>query len=121
MGAFLFDEHLPRWWRRTIIELDATIDIRYVGEPGAPPLHAPDEVLLDWCERFDAILVTNNRSSMPDHLADHLAAGKHIPGIFLVQPMLDPHIWANSLAYIVGASLPNEYQDRIVYPPLIPM
>ncbi|MEH1806448.1 hypothetical protein [Nostoc sp.] len=28
--------------------------------------------------------MTNNRKSMPGHLADHLASGRHIPGIFTI-------------------------------------
>ena len=118
-GGFLFDEHLPRWWRRAITAIDPGLLIRYVGDPGAPPLHSPDEVLLQWYESFHAIMITNNRSTMPIHLAKHLVAGRHIPGIFLIQPGLDAHVLAHSLAYIVGASLPDEYRDQILFPPLI--
>lgn len=118
-GGFLFDEHMPKWWRLVIAQLNPGIVVHYLGEPGTPPLQSPDEDLLLWCEAFDAILVTNNRSSMPAHLLDHLAAGRHVPGVFLVQANLDAQLLANSLTYIAGASLPNEYQDQILYPPLI--
>jgi len=100
-------------------QLNPGILVRYLGEPGTPSLQTPDEQILQWCEAFDAILVTNNRSTMPTHLLDHLAAARHVPGIFLIQPSLDVHILANSFAYIIGASLPDEYRDRILYPPLI--
>ena len=59
------------------------------------------------------------RSTMPGHLADHLATGRHVPGIFLISKALDVAILTVSLPLIVGASLPNEYQDQIVYPPLL--
>jgi Domain of unknown function (DUF5615) len=79
-GGFLFDEHLPKWWRHVITQLNPGILVRYLGEPGTPSLQTPDEQILEWCEAFDAILVTNNRNTMPTHLLDHLAAGRHVPG-----------------------------------------
>jgi hypothetical protein len=30
-------------------------------------------------------LATYNRASMPIHLRDHLAAGRHIPGVFVLR------------------------------------
>jgi hypothetical protein len=35
--------------------------------------------------------VTNNRKSKPRHLADHLAGGRHVPGIFVLARRL---VWA---------------------------
>ena len=57
-----------------------------VDDPGAPPGETSDPVILTWCEENGFILVTNNRKSMPGHLQDHLALGRHSPGILELNP-----------------------------------
>jgi hypothetical protein len=120
MIGFLLDQHLPKWWKASIARLQPTVTAWRINDGIAPPEHSHDTVLLDWCESYDANLLTNNRSTMPGHLADHVAAGRHVPGIFIVHAQLDITILANSLAYIAGVMFPDEFQDQIVYPPLIP-
>ena len=44
------------------------------------------------------MLVTNNRHSMPSHLADHLAGGRHVPGILLIDQSMTAAELANELA-----------------------
>ncbi len=55
---------------------------------------------------------------MPGHLRDHLAAGGHVPGILVVPFPLGIGALVEELILIWGASLPDEYQDQIVYLPL---
>ncbi len=81
---FLFDEQLPTTWRKALRRRGMTEHIRHVGDPGAPPKGTPDPDILKWCEEHHAALITNNRTSMPGHLVDHVAAGGHVPGIFIV-------------------------------------
>ena len=89
-----------------------------VGDPAAPSLGSPDPVLLDWCAEHNFMLLTNNRRSMPAHLADQVAQGRHVPGIFTVRNDMDIHLVVEQLILILGASLPDEYQDQIRYLPL---
>jgi hypothetical protein len=117
-SKYLLDEHLPKWWAKTIAQLQPGLTVWRVGAPGAPPLQSPDPLLLDWCAKNDFILVTNNRSTMPGHLADQLAAGRHIPGIFQLDLSLTIHEVANELAVIAGAGFESEYQDQIRYLPI---
>ena len=51
---------------------------------------------------------------MPGHLAGHLAAGRHVPGIIQVEASHDVKDLADTFALIAGASLLHEYQDRIL-------
>jgi len=44
--------------------------------------------ILIWDEKYDFILVPNNRSSMPVHLIDLLAQGHHRLGIFHINPSM---------------------------------
>ncbi|MEH2303240.1 MAG: hypothetical protein V7K88_30795 [Nostoc sp.] len=55
-----------------------------LGILDAPPKATLDAEILIWCQTNGFILVTNNRKSMPGHLANHLASGCHVPGIFTI-------------------------------------
>jgi len=55
---------------------------------------------------------------MPKHLADHLAQGRHSPGILVIDPNQSIGQLIEELITIAGASDEDEYQDRIEYLPL---
>ena len=105
--AFLLDEQLPKWWRRQLIRLQPQLMIWGMGDQPAPALGAADPFILEWCEVHNSYLVTNNRKTMPTHLADYLARGRHMPGIFVVDPGMHIVAVANELSLIDGASLPE--------------
>src|SRR2546429_4475372 len=54
-----------------------------LSRPPAPPLGTPDPDNLLWAEQHGRIIVTEDRRTMPVHLADHLQAGRHSPGVFI--------------------------------------
>lgn len=115
---YLLDENLPPQWRRPLLRLAPTLVVRYIGEPGTPARQSPDSLLLQWCEDNDFILVTNNRHTMPAHLKDHLAAGRHVPGVFILTANLSVRRLLLELVLIAGASFEKEYQDQLLYLPL---
>ena len=92
--------------------------MRAVGEPKVPPRGTLDPEILLWCEEYDFILVTNNRKSMPVHLRDHIAQGRHVPGIFILNSDLSIGRNLEELSVIAKASFAGEYQDQIVYLPI---
>jgi hypothetical protein len=117
--GFLRDEHLPPALAAALRRGDPTMAVEVVGRGRAPPLGTPDPALLRWIEEHGCLLVTNNRASLPRHLADHLASGRHVPGILVVprrllgwRPLID------DLALIWRAAAPGEFQDRIEHLPL---
>jgi Domain of unknown function (DUF5615) len=114
-SAFLLDENLPAWWRGAINNDRPHLSVWRVGDPGAPPIQSPDPDILRWCEANNFILLTNNRGTMPGHLADHLAAGRHVPGIVVVSLGVDVHFLAELLDLIASASFPGEFEDQIRY------
>jgi len=118
MQGFLIDENLPPIIARQIHQREPRIQALAVGQPGAPSTGTPDPRLLFWIEENGYMLLTNNRASMPGHLSKHLAAGRHIPGILVAPFPLDIGALVEELILIWGTSLPDEYQDRIVYLPL---
>lgn len=115
--SFLLDEQLPEWWRSAIVRLQPQLRIRRIGDVAAPLSGSSDPELLAWCELNQSYLVTNNRKSMPGHLATHIAQGGHVPGIFIVDPERSITEVADVLSYIEGASLPGEYLDQIRHLP----
>ena len=54
---------------------------------------------------------------MPSHLADHLSEGRHVPGVFIVNPAMNIMVLASTLTLVAAASLENEYRDQILYLP----
>lgn len=95
-----------------------SIEVWIIGDPGAPPRGTLDPDILVWCEENEFLLVTNNRKSMPRHLKDHLALGRHIPGILVINVGMTMGQIIDELMLIAGASDVNEYRDLILYLPL---
>jgi hypothetical protein len=55
---------------------------------------------------------------MPVHLAEHLAANRHVPGILVLRRKAAIGQVINDLVLIAAASDEDEYCDRIDYIPL---
>jgi len=110
---FLLDEHITHEIAHGLRQREPRIRVCMLGQLGAP-----DPELLSWIEDQDCLLITNNRSTMPVHLHEHLAAGRHVPGILSVPKRIALGPLVDELYLIWAASLPGEYQDRIVYLPL---
>lgn len=118
---YLLDEHLrgPLW--RAIQWHNSSgvypLDVVRVGEPPDLPLSSDDPTLLQWAEREQRILVTHDPDTMPKHLADHLAAGRHSPGVFMLRPRSTLPQILSFLVDAAYASEPGEWQDRIQFIP----
>lgn len=115
---YLIDENVKPAYPNQIRQREPDIILKVVGEPEAPPKSTLDPEILCWCEENNFVLVTNNRTSMPVHLAEHLAQNRHIPGIFILSPNLSIGENLEELILAALACEENEYQDRIVYLPL---
>lgn len=116
--GFLFDENTAhRAIRRLLYERDASISCWVIGESDAPPIGSVDPELLIWAEENQCMLVTHNHATMPVHLGEHLVIGRHILGILVMKIGYPAWKIAEDLHLIWGASLPNEFNDQIVYWP----
>ncbi len=83
---FLLDENVSLTVRAQLKKLDATIVVLAVGDSGAPAKGTLDPGILLWLEANDYILVTENRRTMPEHLARHYEAGHYVSGILWIRP-----------------------------------
>lgn len=115
---YLLDEHVDPRYRKALKRYSPEIVVWCIGDAGAPALSTLDPDILIWCEEQNFILVTNNRASMPVHLQDHLAVGRHMPGIFILNPRMAMGQTIDELVLIWEASVVTEYLDRIWYLPV---
>ncbi|HVS36898.1 MAG TPA: hypothetical protein VMS17_15165 [Gemmataceae bacterium] len=117
-GRYLLDEHLPVWWPRAIVKRHPSLTVWCIGDVGVPPRGTADPLILEWCEVNGFLLVTDNRASLPGHLADHLARGRHVAGILTIHRTIPIRVLADDLATLAGAGLPGDFDDQIRHLPL---
>jgi hypothetical protein len=119
MLKYLFDENLrgPYWHAalRHGVRTGYPIDATRVRDPAGLPLGTDDPSILLWAERESRILVSFDRATLPVHLAAHLAAGHHSPGIFALRRRAPIVVVVDFLMLAAHASDPSEWQDRIEY------
>ena len=115
---FLLDEHVNRAVQRQLRRLDPRINVLAINDPEAPRAGLSDPEILIWIEKRGYILVTENRSTIPGHLIDHYAAGRHVPGIFWLKPHAGLASIIEELYLIWAASTADEYEDRALFIPL---
>lgn len=119
--SFLLDEHMPASVSNALLALVPGIQVRLVGvDPDVPPKQTPDPELLRFAESEGYSIVTFDKDTMPSHLTDHLASGRHTRGVFLFLNGndLNAGIIAGELVIVWTASDPDEWADRLVFLPL---
>jgi hypothetical protein len=115
---FLLDENLSPRLRPSLLRRSPDLDVLRVGDEGAPPLGTPDPEVLLYAERERRLLITHNRASMPSHVADHLAAGRHHYGVMRIRPRASLRQIVEEMLVIAGASEAEEWMDRFDWIPL---
>ena len=116
--CFLLDEHIPPFIQAQLARLEPDLRVYRIGDDLTPATGTPDPDVLAWIEVNDCMLVTNNRASMPGHLTDHLALGRHIPGIIQLPRRMNIRAILDDLWLIWAAARPDEFRDQIVHLPL---
>jgi predicted nuclease of predicted toxin-antitoxin system len=119
---FLVDENLHgRLWS-AVVHHNARgvdpIDAVQVGDPPDLPRGSEDPDILIWAEREDRILVSRDLSTLPHFLSDHLQAGHHSPGVFLIRRGTTLHEVVDFLVLAAYASEPWEWTDRCQFIPV---
>lgn len=116
--GYLIDENLPELYKTQLLRRLPELRVWRIGNPGAPATSTLDPEILIWCEKYDCVLVTDNRSTMPVHLAEHVNDGHHVPGIFLLNPNMSIGDTIEELLLLAQTTLLKEYQDVIQYLPV---
>lgn len=94
------------------------VDAVRVGRLPDLPWGSKDPDILRWAERNGRVVVTDDIGTMPGHLADHLVAGGHSPGVFRIRPGVRLPELVFGLALIADAGDPADYADTVSYVPL---
>jgi hypothetical protein len=111
---FLADENIHTDIIDGLRSREPAIDILDVKTSGLRG--TKDPALLEIAAEQDRILITYDRKTMPRHIAERRAAGKPIPGVFIVPDRAgaigDIIEW---LVLVWTASEAEEWRDRLVY------
>ncbi len=119
--AFLLDEHLrgplATLIQRHNLSSELQLDVVRAGDVSDLPLGSLDRDLLLWAEQKGRIVVTEDKRTMPHHLAEHLAAGHHSPSVFIVRAGFS---WAEVLEALVLVAHVGErgdFEDIVTFIP----
>jgi len=115
---FLVDENTSPSLADQLRRLKPEMIVRKIGDADAPSKGTPDAEILVWLEDHGFCLITQNRKSMPKHLRDHLATGRHVPGILTIRPNISMRMIIDDILLIWEAAEKAEYQDQIAHIPL---
>lgn len=115
---YLLDENVNPVLRSALLRENPNLTVWQIGLPGAPAFGTPDPEILIWCEENEFILVTNNRKSMPVHLAEHLASRSCANGILTLSESMSVGETVDDLILIASASELEEYRNLILYLPI---
>jgi hypothetical protein len=120
-SRYLLDEHLRGLLWHAVQQHNARgvdpIDVLRVGDPPDLPLGSIDPDILVWAEREGRVVLTFDRRTMPVHLTNHLKAGRHSPGVFVIRPLFPLPQVVDELALHAHAGDPLAYQDRVTFIP----
>jgi hypothetical protein len=119
---FVFDENLPSNLSSAVVSHNARgihlIDAIQVGDPPDLPRGSQDPDILIWAVREDRVLVSQDLSTPPNFLADHLQAGRHSPGIFLIRHGAGLRDVVDCLRLVAHASEAWVWADRCQFIPI---
>ncbi len=113
MIRYLFDENMDPRFATVLARHYPMIDVTYVGSGHAPAFGTLDPEILLYLEQTQRVLITDNRKSMPGHLADHANAGRHHWGIFVISKHASYKQVADLLSLYWEASDADEWIDRV--------
>jgi hypothetical protein len=118
---YLLDENVREiLWRaiqRRNVREDPPLDAVRVGDVSALPLGSSDSEILLWAKTENRILVSRDSKSLTKVLSQHLGAGHHCPGIFLVRRQVRMQPILDFIFEAANSSSPSEWRDRIEYIP----
>jgi hypothetical protein len=115
--AFLMDECTDPALVAGLLIAEASIDIARVGGPNAPPGGTKDPDLIRAAAAVGRVLVSNDRSSMPAHLASHFAAGGHTAGVILLRGGYPLGRYVQEILGQWKTTSADEWIDRTIYLP----
>lgn len=115
---FLVEECVPSSLTRGLRRRLPAVSVLQVGDPEGPPKGASDRDLLAFCEDQQRLLVTADRSTMTDHVREHVETGHHTWGVLLIGPNASLGGILDDLCLVCEARDDTEWVDVLYYLPL---
>lgn len=110
---YLLDENLSPRLKLAILRFENNIDILRIGDDGMPSLGTSDPEILQFLASSQRLLVTDNRSTIPDYLDEfYLHGGQSHWGVLWVRPDATIGALAADLHLIWMASNAEEWKNR---------
>jgi hypothetical protein len=107
-----FNQHIVEGLTRR----DAGLDLLHVRDIGLEA--APDPEILEWAAEHDCVLLTHDRRTIPPFAYARVAAGRKMPGVFLVSDDMPAGQAIDELWVAVHCLTPDECKDIVKYFPL---
>lgn len=115
---FLVDECVPSALTRGLRRRLPDVSVLQVGDPESPAKGASDPDLLAFCEDQRRLLITADRSTMADHVRQHLGEGRHTWGVLMIGPNASLGQILDDLCLVYEATDDTEWVDVLYYLPL---
>ena len=114
---FILDENLSPRLKIAVLRLNPEIDILRVGDENAPKLGTLDPDVLIYLGISQRLLITDNRTSMPEHLKDYWQTAQKMWGLLWVRPTTTMGKLAEELILIWETSQAEEWINVIDWIP----
>jgi len=115
---FLVDECVPSSLTRGLRRRLPDVSVLQVGDSGGPAKGASDSELLEFCEHQRRLLITADRSTMVDHVRQHVEEGRHTWGVLFIGPNASLGQILDDLCLVYEATEDAEWVDMLHYLPL---
>ena len=114
---FLLDENLSPRLKVSVLRVNPEIDILRIGDANTPMLGTLDPKVLQYLGLSQRLLVTDNRTSMPEHLEEYWQQKQRMWGLFWVRSMISMGKIAEELVMIWETSDAKEWINVVDWIP----
>jgi hypothetical protein len=115
MIRFLSDEDFNGRIVRGLILRTRELDLVRVQDVGLSG--ADDDTILEWAENDDRVLLTHDGRTMPRHVRDRLAAGRHVPGVIIVDGLAPIGTCVEDVLLLAECADETDCRDQIHFLP----
>ncbi len=116
MLRLLADENFNGDIVRGLLLREPALDIVRAQDSGLTGLD--DAAILSWAAEKDRIVLTHDRSTLPEFAAKRLFAGDKVPGVFILNDRFPVGQSIQEILLLDACSDQAEWRGRVVYLPL---
>jgi hypothetical protein len=114
---FFCDEPVAVFLADAVLRREPAIEIWCVGQGAMPPKGTPDPDLVIFAEGKQYLLLTLDRKTMAYHVRNHLTAGRHTWGVFLLRAGFAVPRYVDNLVLIWSESQAEDWIDYMGWLP----